>query len=270
MATEYSKEEQIAINLVLNPPDRELTRYEKDVLSSVANQLGMTSTQYRSYVQANASTLEPQAWAYTTQPATDVWQTTPAEVDAEYRRYLEFLKTAEGQGYPVPKDIADYYRIKAEWGKQEQPPITPEPEQQPITPEQDEFALTPEEAARRREEAYAESRYAAEERYHEAPRYQETFSKWIQGQGNVSGALQQYIQSKYPSLRAEFESGISREVGFPTREEARTEASQREAGWQSWLSQRMPETRQDYWGQRPSDRGERYYMYAPTTKTVNW
>lgn len=134
----------------------------------------------------------------------------------------------------------------------------------------DEYALSPEEAARRREEAYAESRYAAEERYHEQPMYSETFTQWVQGQSDTSQALQAYIKSQYPSLQAEYKAGVGALEGFPTREEARTEAERRESGWQSWLGERMPETTQEYYTQRPAERGERLWMQAPSLRTANW
>lgn len=134
----------------------------------------------------------------------------------------------------------------------------------------DEYALPPEEAARRREEGYAESRYAAKERYREQPMYQETFTQWMEGQSGVSSALQSYIESEYPSLRSEFEAGIGRLGGFPTREAARGEATRRESSWQAWLGERLPETEQEYYMQRPYARGERYRDYSPTLRAVNW
>jgi len=136
--------------------------------------------------------------------------------------------------------------------------------------EVDEYILDPAEAARRREEAYAESRYAAEERYREQPMYSETFTGWIQGQSETSQALQAYIKSEYPSLQAEYKAGVGALTGFPTREEARAEAGRRETGWEAWLEERLPETTQEYYSQRPYQRGERYRDYSPTHRTTNW
>ena len=120
------------------------------------------------------------------------------------------------------------------------------------------------------EETRVRQEYAAQEAYREQPMYSETFTKWIQGQSDTSQALQAYIKGQYPSLQAEYEAGAGRLTGFPTREEARTEAERRESGWQSWLSQRMPETEQEYYTQRPTERGERLWMQAPAIRTVNW
>jgi len=134
----------------------------------------------------------------------------------------------------------------------------------------EEYAISPEEAARRQEEAYAESRYAAEERYREAPMYGETFAQWGQGLDAASQALQAYIKGQYPSLQAEYKAEVGRLGGFPTREEARAEAGRRETGWKSWLGERMPETTQEYYAQRPAQRGERLWMQAPSLRKVNW
>jgi len=277
------------MRLVFFPPNRELTRYEKDVLSAVASQYGLTVDRYEAMLMAQSSKYQPLA---------------------EYWQYQAFLKTPEGKNFPTPTSYEDYTQNKDRWIEETGRGYTDEQireynewkryasqfgelgdwysvdiadwlanydqGQQQLAiwkVEQgkvDQYELSPEEAARRREEAYARQQYRQQEEFHEAPMYQEKFQQWIQGRSDTSGALQQYIESKYPSLRAEFESGISREVGFPTREEARTEAAQRESGWQNWLSQRMPETRQEYWGQRPADRGERYYMYSPATRAVSW
>jgi hypothetical protein len=132
------------------------------------------------------------------------------------------------------------------------------------------YALTPEEAARRREEGYTEERYAAKERYGETPMYPEAFANWRKEQSDMSGALLEYIQSEYPSLRAEFEAGLPRLTGYETREEARAEATKRESGFAAWLSEETPEIYQEYMGQRPAERGERYYVQAPTTRVTNW
>jgi hypothetical protein len=122
----------------------------------------------------------------------------------------------------------------------------------------------------RQGEAEAESEYAKAERYGEAPEYQPAFTQWLKGQGEFSGALQEYIEKQYPSLRSEYEAGLSRLTGYPTREEARTEAEKRESGFQAWLTEQTPEIYQEYMGQRPTERGERLYQYAPTMRTVNW
>ena len=135
----------------------------------------------------------------------------------------------------------------------------------------DQYALDPAEAARRREEAYRESRYAAQERYGEQPRYQEIFGGWLpQAAEQMSGALLKYTRGQYPSLRTEYQAGQPRLTGYPTREEARAEATRREAGWQAWLPQRVPKLEQEYWAQRPAERGERLYMQAPVMRAVNW
>jgi len=182
----------------------------------------------------------------------------------EYNAYLAFLKTEQGQGFPVPKDIMDYFQNREKWFKDWEQYV-PKGEK-PVDP----YALSPEEAARRREEAYAEGRYAAQERYGEQPMYSQTFAKWMDEQRGFSGALSEYVEGQFPSLRAQFESGVGRLTGFPTREEARAEAARREQAWEGWLTRATPEIYQDYMGQRPSARGEKYHEYSPTLRSVNF
>jgi len=136
--------------------------------------------------------------------------------------------------------------------------------------EVEKYELEPGEAARRREESYEESRIAAGERYKEAPQYQPQFAQWLGEQGQFSGALEQFVESQYPSLRSEFQATQPKLTGFPTPGEARAEATQREQVWQGWLGGRTPELEQEYWRQRPEQRGERRWMQAPTMRTANW
>jgi len=132
------------------------------------------------------------------------------------------------------------------------------------------YEVDPEEAARRREEAYEEGRYAAKERYREPPMYQEAFAGWLGQQGQLSSALQEYTERQYPSLRAEYGAEAGRLTGFPTREAARAEAARREQGWQAWLTEKRPEVREEYYAQRPAQRGERLWMQRPTVRAVAW
>jgi len=115
------------------------------------------------------------------------------------------------------------------------------------------------------------TKYAAEEAYTEAPMYKETFSSWLPKQASaMSGALTSYVESQYPSLQARYEAGLPRLTGYPTREEARAEAARREAGFKGWLTGQTPGIYQEYMGQRPTERGERLYMYAPAIREVGW
>ena len=197
----------------------------------------------------------------------------------EFAAYMKFLR--EGgieQGYPVPRDIMDYFGMKAdmEAGKTAQPgqyqsenlPPTPEWEQQ--QKEQQEREQQQAEQDEYSKWVQERSRYAAEEQYREPTMYRERFAQWLHGQGDVSGALREYIESKYPSLQARFGAGMPRETGYYTREEARTAAAQREGQWKAWLSKQRPEIYQDYMGQRPSARGEKYWEYSPSLRSVNF
>lgn len=205
------------------------------------------------------------------------WKQQAEEVEAEYtdeqvgewNAFKDYMGYREpGEWYPV--DIADYFE---NWDKAQQSLSTwqqryEEGEAERVAGE--EYALDPEEAERRREEAYAESRYAAEERYRETPQYQAPFTQWFQDQAGFSGALQAFTEREYPSLKSEFQATQPRLTGFPTREEARAEATRREQAWGGWLPGKTPEIEQRYWGQRPAARGERLWMQQPTLRTANW
>jgi len=205
------------------------------------------------------------------QPYFTKWQGLAEEKEAEYtddqRREYYLYKDYASQYADIadwlPVDIADYFA---------NPDIT---NQQMRTwsrksTAEEEYELSPAEAARRREESYAEGRYAAQERYGEAPMYPETFTAWLNQQGQFSGALEKYVEGQYPSLRSQFEAQAGRLTGYPTREEARAEATRREAGFQSWLGGEVPGLEQKYWAQRPAERGERPYMQSPNVRGLNW
>ena len=136
--------------------------------------------------------------------------------------------------------------------------------------EYEEHALPPEEAARRREEAYGESRYAAQERYTETPEYQLPFTQYLQEQGRFSGALEAWTENQYPSLVSQFRTTQPELTGYATREEARAEKARREESFRAWLPKQEYGLYQEYASQRPGERGERLYMQAPTMRTANW
>jgi len=136
--------------------------------------------------------------------------------------------------------------------------------------EEEEYALPPEEAARRREEAYGESRYAAQERYTETPEYQLPFTQYLQEQGRFSGALEAWTENQYPSLVSQFRTTQPELTGYATREEARAEKARRESRFKAWLPKQEYGLYQEYASQRPGERGERLYMQAPTMRTANW
>lgn len=187
-------------------------------------------------------------------------------IDDEIRQFKDYQQWYYEYGKPgdwMPVDVGDF--ITNYETAQQQLSIW-----QQQAGEVDEYALDPGEAARRREEAYREGRYAAEERYRETPRYSETFAGWIGQQGDVSQALKGYIEKEYPSLRTEYQAGLPRLTGYPTREEARAEATRRETGWEAWLGEKRPEVYQEYMTQRPAERGERLWMQQPTMREVNW
>ena len=187
---------------------------------------------------------------------------TDAEI-REYKDYEQWYYEHGKPGDPKPVDVGDYITNYETYQKQLK--IW----QQEAT-EAEQYEIDPAEKLRRQEEAYKESRYAAEERYGETPRYSEAFTGWKEQQGQFSNALTEFIESEFPSLRSQFEAGLPPLTGYPTREEARAESASREKGLQAWLGGQTPELEQKYWGQRPAQRGERLYMQSPNVRTINW
>jgi len=131
-----------------------------------------------------------------------------------------------------------------------------------------EHALEPEEAARRREESYEEARIAAGERYKETPEYGGAFAQWKERQQDFSGALSSFIESKYPSLQSRFKAEVGPLIGSATPEEARAEAARRQQAFQAWLPRQISGVEEEYYAQRPAQRGERYFMQAPVTRQM--
>ena len=141
---------------------------------------------------------------------------------------------------------------------------------QQMAGEVEQYAVDPAEAARRREESYAEGRVAAGERYRETPQYGQQFTQWLKGQEEAGGALEEFYEREFSSLRSEFQATQPRPTGFPTPEAARAEAGRREQAWTGWLGEMTPEIEQRYYAQRPAERGERLWMQAPTMRSINW
>lgn len=186
--------------------------------------------------------------------------------DNQVREYYAFKDYASQYGEPgewFPVDIGDFFANYDQ--AQQQLGVW-----QQVAEDVEKYQISPEEALRRQEEAYARTQYAAKEAFGETPEYQPAFAQWMGGQEQFSGALQQYVEREYPSLKSEFQATQPTLTGFPTREEARAEAARRESGWQAWLTERTPELEQEYWSQRPLERGERPYMYSPAMVAKNW
>ena len=232
-------------------------------------------------------------------------QEKPTYTDAQNREYNTYKRYASAYGdpkdwYPVnTKDYFDNYDVTQEqlneWKQEEKEAGTKRKEleteraeyerqqaadraeQQAKRAEYEKWALSPEEQARRREESHqagleakARAEYARQEAYGEAPGYQEPFSQWLQTQGDQSQYLRDYIESKYPSLRTQYEATQPRLTGYPTREEARAEAERRETGFKAWLPAQLPTVEAEFWGQAPAQRGERPQVYSPRSRYIAW
>jgi len=133
---------------------------------------------------------------------------------------------------------------------------------------EEESKLSPEEQARRREESYARSQYAAQEAYHETPEYGQSFSNWFGAQGTKSQPLQSFIEGMFGKLQTQYQAGLPTLTGFPTREEARAEAEKREAGFEAWLPQQVPAVEEQFWAQSPRQRWEAPGTFAPRIRSV--
>jgi len=184
----------------------------------------------------------------------------PYYSDEEVREYNTYLDYRSRFGDPDdwrPVDIEDYFRKwdiaqeqLGEWKTEEQ------------------YQLSPEEQARRREESYARSQYAAQEAYHETPEYGESFSNWFGTQGTKSQPLQSFIEGMFGKLQTEYQAGLPTLTGFPTREEARAEAEKRQTGFEAWLPQQIPAVEEQFWAQSPRQRWEAPGTFAPRIRTV--
>ena len=193
----------------------------------------------------------------------------------EYQRYWNYADAYGEPGDWYPLNMGDYFKNRSvaqeqlnEWLAAEQTRQSQTAAAEAQQAEYELWQLSPEEAARRREESYAATQYARQEAYGETPRYPETFYGWLSEQGDMSKYLRNYIENKYPSLREQYEATLPRLTGYPTREQARTEAAKRESGWQAWLATQMPEVESQFWRQTPYERGERPGTFAPATRTV--
>lgn len=207
-----------------------------------------------------------------------LWQQKAQEKEADYTdeqkhdyyQYKDYRDKFSELGDKTALDIADYFE---NYNQYQQQLVGWQQQEAEVS----EHELSPEEKAQReaqrweREQlGWERSDYAAKEAYRETPMYGETFTAWLGEQGQFSGALEKYTESRYPSLRSRFEAGMPRQTGFPTREEARSEAAKRERGFQAWLSGETPGIYQDYMSQRPAERGERLWMQAPNVRGLKW
>lgn len=221
-------------------------------------------------------------------------QQEPTYTDAQNREYNSYKRYASVYGDPsdwYPADIEDYYANLdsaqtqlAKWQQKEIDQGVKQTEVEQYTKEQralakayQAVALSPEEEARRREESYqsalesrARAEYAAQEVYGETPAYQNSFSGWLDTQNSQSQYLKDFIENKYPSLRTQYEATQPTLTGYPTREEARAEATRREAGFEAWLPTQLKTVESEFWGQRPTVRGERPAAYAPRMRYTAW
>ena len=106
--------------------------------------------------------------------------------------------------------------------------------------------------------------------YMEQPMLSQQFSTWMHDQEEMSGAFSQFVESEYPSLRGRFDVIEGRMPEFGSREAAEEHALGVEGRWKSWLTGQTPELEEQYWSQRPQQRGEKLFEYAPAMRAINW
>jgi hypothetical protein len=238
--------------------------------------------------------------------AVSVGAITQAQLD-DYNAYLAFLETDQGSGWQSPQNIFDYLTNIDQWAEDvlsgggeegdewtddqwreynqwrewrsnygevgDWMPTSIEDFYNNYDKAQDllaEFQSRQEEAEEEREEEEEYQEYVREEAFHEPARLSDIFSAWMGQQEQFSGAFSGFVESEYPSLRGEWEAGMPIETGYPTREEAREAQASREDIWKAWLPEQIPGLYQEYMSQPPLQRGERPYMYQPTTRSLNW
>jgi len=193
--------------------------------------------------------------------------------DEEKREYNTWKNYAYTYGDPddwYALDIDDYFKNKNLADEQ----LT---EWQGREAEEKQYELSPEEQARRQQESYdytqwarSQAEYGAQEAYAETPEYAQSFTEWFGTKGTKSQPLQSFIEGMFGKLKTQYEATQPREIGYPTREEARAEAARREAGFEAWLPTQTPELEKQFWAQSPYERGERPGTFAPRIRSVNW
>lgn len=206
------------------------------------------------------------------------------EEKREYYTYRNYERAYRDPDDWVAFDIEDYFKnwdiAQEQLGEWQTEEVEREREQTEYEREREEaerWALSPEESARRREEGYEYSQwvreraeYGAKEAYRETPEYGQTFSNWFSSEASKSQPLEAFIKGMFGELRTEYQTGMPRLTGFPTREEARAEAGRREAGFEAWLPKQLPELEQKFWAQAPWKREERPGLFAPRIRTVSF
>ena len=207
--------------------------------------------------------------------------------DEDYREYYTYRNYASAYGDPsdwYPLNIADYFanwdisqEQLTEWKAEETAKATERTEYEQEREEAKQYDLSPLESALRRQESYeygkwarAQSKYGAQEAYRETPEYGKQLYGWLGGQEPKSEPLQQWMRAMFPTFQREYEAGLPRLTGFPTREAARTEATKREAGLEQWLGAQESALEERFYMQRPYERGERPSLFAPRLREVSY
>ena len=121
-----------------------------------------------------------------------------------------------------------------------------------------------------RQEQREKAAYYEQERYTAAPEYQPRLQQWLDEKLEESRAFELFSEKQYPSLVSKFKLTQPELTGYSTREEARTEKARREQKFAAWLPGQVPGLKQEYWGQRPTERGERLYMQSPNVRELSW
>lgn len=221
----------------------------------------------------------------------------------EYNNYLDYLKAHPDKELPKPFDIQDYLKHRDEWApgwmEEEPTPWPEEPEPYYSDEEVREYNTYRDYGSRFRDpgdwmpvdiadyfrnwdtaqEQLTEWKTLAtkeeqqktereQEAYGEAPEYGQSFSNWFGAQGSRSQPLQSFIEGMFGTLRTQYQATQPRLTGFPTREEARTEAERREAGFEAWLPKQIPAVEEQFWAQAPRRRWEAPGTFAPRIRSV--
>ena len=217
----------------------------------------------------------------------DEWRDSALREYQEYRDYDNFRDPGEWVYQGVDDFVLNYDDAQIQLGKwqglygtEEAERIADEAYYDALRRRQLEelqHGLSPEEAARRREESYQYSQeareraeYAAKEAYHPEVRYDPAFYSQQEALQGESVYYQDWMKRIYPELRGRFEATQPKEIGYPTREEARAAAAQTEAKWKTWLGGQQETLEQEFYGQPPYQRGERPSQFAPKLRSLSY
>ena len=111
---------------------------------------------------------------------------------------------------------------------------------------------------------------SAQEAYRPSPQYDPALYKQREALEGESVYYQNWMTDMFPELKRRFEATQPKQVGYPTREEQRAAEAQLEQGIGQYLTAEQEALRQEFYEQRPWDRGERPHIYQPKLRQLSY